>query len=166
MSVCWLVHHFGPDWNISTTIRWYAMKFCGDIYCPQSTNTTNIGDPLSLTQDWPAGQSFHLSSEISQHLLDGLTPNVVRMFMGRRWWTLMTLEIPRIFLLSHHGVHICGFEWNVSTNIGWIAIKSDTDIPLRMNYNDFGDPLTSYLVPSLGQNFNVFSTLVYDQILY
>ncbi len=22
------VHHFGPDWNVSTTIGWIAMKFC------------------------------------------------------------------------------------------------------------------------------------------
>lgn len=27
MSVCQLVHHFGPDYNISTTIQWIALKF-------------------------------------------------------------------------------------------------------------------------------------------
>ncbi len=25
-----LVHHFGPDGNISTTIGWIAMKFCAE----------------------------------------------------------------------------------------------------------------------------------------
>ncbi len=32
------------------------------------------------------------------------------------------------------------------------------DVPLKMNCNNFGDPLTSHVVPSSGQN-----TLFYDQ---
>lgn len=27
MSVCWSVHHFGTDWNISTTIGWIYIHF-------------------------------------------------------------------------------------------------------------------------------------------
>ncbi len=27
-NVCWLVHHFGPDGNISANTGWIAMKFC------------------------------------------------------------------------------------------------------------------------------------------
>ena len=47
---------------------------------------------------------------------------------------------------------------------GWIIIIffADIHIPLRMNVNHFGDPLTFHLVPSLGQNLNMSSTLVYD----
>ncbi len=39
-------------------------------------------------------------------------------------------------------VDIYGFDWNVSKAIGWIAMKFHTDIhiPLRMNWNNFGDP--------------------------
>ncbi len=29
---------------------------------------------------------------------------------------------------GHHEMDICGFEWNVSTTIGWIAMKFGTDI--------------------------------------
>lgn len=56
-------------------------------------------------------------------------------------------------------------EWNVTTAIGWIIMKFDTDIhvPLRMNINKFCDPLTFDLTPSSGQNLS--NTLFYDQIL-
>lgn len=30
-AVCWLVHHFGPLWNISISIVWINLKFCADI---------------------------------------------------------------------------------------------------------------------------------------
>lgn len=40
----------------------------------------------------------------------------------------------------------------VSTTIGWIAMKFDTDIHVsfRMNINNSGDPVTFYLAPSSG----------------
>ncbi len=38
-------------------------------------------------------------------------------------------------------------------------------VPLWINYNNFGDSETFPLVPSSGQNLNLSSTLVYDQIL-
>lgn len=46
MSACWLVHHFGSDWNSSTTIGWTDMKFCTDIHSPQRMNPYGFGDPL------------------------------------------------------------------------------------------------------------------------
>lgn len=48
-----------------------------------------------------------------------------------------------------------------------VAMKfcSGVDGAQRMNINGFGDILTSLLVPSSGQNFNLTCTLVYDQIL-
>ncbi len=49
-------------------------------------------------------------------------------------------------------VHHFSSDWNVSTTIGWIAIKVCTDIhgSQTMNPNDFDDPLTFPLVPPWG----------------
>ncbi len=44
------VHHFGLDWNISTTIQytgWIASKLCTNIFGPQKIRTTDFSDP------WP-----------------------------------------------------------------------------------------------------------------
>lgn len=43
-----------------------------------------FGNPLAFAIVRPAGQSFHLSCEISQHLLDGLAQNVVQIFIVPR----------------------------------------------------------------------------------
>lgn len=40
----------------------------------------------------------------------------IHTFMTPRGWNPLTLVIP--FLLCHHNVDICGFEWNISTAIG------------------------------------------------
>ncbi len=45
-----------------------------------------------------------------------------------------------------------------------LAGLSDFHVSLRMNCNNFGDPLTFHLAPSSRQNFNLSSALVYDQI--
>ncbi len=50
MSVCLLVNHSGPDWNISTAIGWIAMTLCTDIHGPQRINLTDFGDPLNFHQ--------------------------------------------------------------------------------------------------------------------
>ncbi len=52
------------------------MKFGTDMDAAQMMNPKDIGDPLIFPVAPSAGQSFHLSSEISQHLLDGLAQNV------------------------------------------------------------------------------------------
>ncbi len=52
VSIC--LNHFGPGWNISTTIRWIAMKCRADINGSQRMNLTVLG------------QSFHLFLERSQ----------------------------------------------------------------------------------------------------
>ncbi len=87
--------------------------------------------------------------------------NAVQTFMVPSGWIH-----PWRFLWCHHEVDICGFEGNVSRIIGWIVTKFGTHIHVtfRMNCNNFGDPLTCYLAPSSGQNLNVSSTVVYDQI--
>ncbi len=51
----------------------------------------------------------------------------------------------------------------MSAAIGWIGMKFDTDMPdpQRINCNDF-DPLTSHLMVSVCQNFNL--SMVDDKI--
>ncbi len=72
--------------------------------------------------------------------------------------------IANICILSYHQqVDIFGSEWNISTNIG-MEFVADIHVPLRMNYNNFGDPLTFHLAPSSGPNFILSNTVVYDQI--
>lgn len=46
------------------------------------------------------------------------------------------------------------FKWNISTTTGEIDVKFDLSInvTLRINCNNFGDPLTYYVVPPSGQN--------------
>lgn len=44
--ICWSVAHFGPDWNVSTSTRWTAMKFCLDVHVPQRMNPTDFGVPI------------------------------------------------------------------------------------------------------------------------
>lgn len=43
MSVCWSVHHFGPDQNISTTTKLDWLQFCTDIPGPQRMNPSYFG---------------------------------------------------------------------------------------------------------------------------
>ncbi len=59
------VRHFGPEWNISTTIGWIAMKCATYIQGPYKMNSKDVGDPLTFPLVPPAGWSFHLFSEIS-----------------------------------------------------------------------------------------------------
>lgn len=49
--------------------------FCTDFHGPQMRNPYDFSDPLTFHSAAPAGQIFlsHLSSEISQYLLNGLT---------------------------------------------------------------------------------------------
>lgn len=39
------VHHFGPDWNISTAVGWIVMKFGSCILCLQRMNPNDFSDP-------------------------------------------------------------------------------------------------------------------------
>lgn len=41
---------------------------------------------------------------------------------------------------------------------------TDIHVSHRMNCDNFDDPLTFYLAPPAGQNFNLHKTLDYDQI--
>ncbi len=59
-------------WNISTTIGSIEIRFGTDIHGAQMVNPHDVGDPLTCPLMPPAGQSFHLSSKIYQHLIDGM----------------------------------------------------------------------------------------------
>ncbi len=56
--VNWSVHHFGPDWNISTTIGWAVVKFCTDIHASQRMNPTDFDDSLTFPLVPPWGWHF------------------------------------------------------------------------------------------------------------
>lgn len=80
----------------------------------------------------------------------------------------------KILLFSRDG-NLSGFvgwsdtfhsqQTNLLTHFSGTVGESGTDIryPLRMNYNNVGDPLTFYCMPS-GQNICFSSTLVYNEI--
>lgn len=55
----------------------------------------------------------------------------------------------------------------VLTDAGWFAMESSANIhtSLRINSTDSGETLTFHLVPSPGQNFNLFNTSIHDHIL-
>lgn len=60
------------------------MKFGTDIYGPQWMKPNDFGDTLTSPLAPLASQSFHLSCEISQHLLDGLLQTFVWAFIVPR----------------------------------------------------------------------------------
>ena len=57
------------------------MKSCTDSHDPQRVNPNNIKDPSTFHVVKSGGQILHLSSEISQHLQDGLAQNVAQTLM-------------------------------------------------------------------------------------
>ncbi len=64
MSVCWSVHHFGPDWNISAAVGWITMKFYTDIHGSRWMNPTDFADPLTFPFAPPWGWHQGVLSEI------------------------------------------------------------------------------------------------------
>lgn len=67
-----LVHNFSPDRIIWTNIRYTAMK----CHSPPRMNPSDFGDLFTFPPVSPGGQTRHLFSEISLHLLHGLAQNV------------------------------------------------------------------------------------------
>ncbi len=117
MSGCRLAHHLGLDWNN------YWMDY-HEIWCKYHGG--------QMSRSTPVGHSFHLSSEISPHLFDGLAQNLVQTFMVPGQSILMNpLNLP----LAPPCRWL--FEWNIWTSIGLIAMKFHTAIhvTLRMCNN-------------------------------
>lgn len=45
--ICWAFYHFDPNWHMSQTTGWIAMKPCTDIYVPQRMDHTDFEDVSS-----------------------------------------------------------------------------------------------------------------------
>lgn len=88
-------------------------------------------------QESLADQSFHIFSEIFQHLQDGIGTNVCANVPGSQMMYPTVFGDPMAFPLGHHNNWI----------IGWIAMIFSTHIhvPLRINCNKCGKFPTSPL---------------------
>ena len=82
----------------------------------------------------PAGQSLHLSREISQDF-DGLAPDFVQTFMVPSGWILMTL-------VTHCSTNM-RWTFTVSSEMSWQLLDgcmkwNDINVPVRINCSDCG----------------------------
>lgn len=69
------------------------------------------------------------------------------------------IAIPFLLINPRNATH-WPFKRKISTTFEWIARKcGKTNVPLKMNCNNFADYLSSS-----GQNVNVSNILAYDQI--
>lgn len=143
------VHHFDQDWNI-LTIQWIATKFGSDVYGLQRLNTLVIILIFHLAP--PAGQSFFRWN--------------ISISTGWVYTKFGTdLHSSQTIYLNHFGSDTQIFplqptwDWNF-----WFLVKcpnnyymdyhqfcTDNHISLRMNSNNFGDPLTFSLKSSVLQ---------------
>lgn len=126
-----------PLWstlNISTTVGCIAMKFGADIHDAQRTTPNEMDDPLTFHLAPPADQFFPLI--------------LWKIWTSYEWIGNRHSD----FSCSTSRLTFCGSEWNVSTTIGRIVMKFGTDINfhIRINCNNFGDPITFHMVPSSG----------------
>lgn len=88
-----LMHHFNPDQSLIQTET--AQQLLGGMprYLVHTFMIIILRILVTLTSDLsPAGQAFHLSREISQHVRNGLTQNFVQIFIVLRL-ILLTLLI-------------------------------------------------------------------------
>ncbi len=131
LSVGRSVHHFGPDWNISRTIRWIAIKSGTEIHVAWKMNSNNFGDPLTSHLAPPAGQNFHLSSEISPTSTWWIGTKLCADIHGSRMMSPTDLLNPSLFLLCHHEVDVCGFEGNHQYFGLWWNTCKINDIPIN-----------------------------------
>lgn len=84
----------GSHCNISTIIRWFAMKFGAAIHGPQRMKPVDSGDlTFSLVPPWG---SFLVLSEMFWLLLDWLTKHLVHRFMCSLGWIVLTLVDPKL----------------------------------------------------------------------
>ncbi len=91
--VCLLVLHF--DLN-NCWIDFHEIPFRHS--CSTEDESYWLNDPPTFSLAPPACQMLYLSSEISQHLLDGLAQATVHTFMPPKGWTVITLATPVLFL--------------------------------------------------------------------
>lgn len=77
--LCQLVSHFGPAWNISTTIRWIVMKLC--------TEGLQRINPADFSWSATMRVTFLVQSEISW-LFNGLLLNLLQISKVPRAWIM------------------------------------------------------------------------------
>ncbi len=138
-NVSWVVHHFGPDWNTSTTIRGIVMKFHADIHDPKMMNPPDFSYSLTFPVAPPWGSHFFVFSE--KHL-------------NNYWKDIHDSQFSKVFISdSVKYLYTCYMDLYKSLptltvvvkNIyEGIAMKFGIHIhgPQRMKSNNFGDPWT------------------------
>lgn len=80
LAACLLVHHFGPDRNITTAIGWIVMKLSSDVHVPLRINCWNIGDYLTFHVAPSSGQnldSSNINNQIPAKLMTSLSASVL-----------------------------------------------------------------------------------------
>lgn len=101
---------------------------------PSNSSTSS----LVMRTAWLYGWSVAWSNlQISKQLLDGLSWCLVKTSTAPRKWILVTFVTP-------HTSFLLNLVWTFTVFAG--------------------DPLTFYLAPSSGENFNLSRTLIYEQI--
>ncbi len=59
-----------PDWNMSTTTWWIAVKFCTDIYSPQRKKPNDFGDTLLLLHHQQVKVFTYTEKYLNIYLMD------------------------------------------------------------------------------------------------
>lgn len=121
MPVNMSISQFGPDWNISTVLM-DCCEICTDIHGSLRMSPSDFVYPVAFLVP-PAGQSFHLFSEISQHLNE-LAQNL--QFPDDKsywlWWStdLFSSSIKRFTVFCI----FCDTSHTFMFPPGWIVITS------------------------------------------
>lgn len=123
------VYHSGPDWNISTTLGCHGM-LGRHLWSPGDPN--DFVGPLTYHLEPPAGQSFHLTNDISQHLIGEPWLSVLNLVPMPDDVRYNNLGGPLTFPLVPPWGWPFWFVCNISTRIGWIVIICGTDIKMPL----------------------------------
>ncbi len=116
------------------------LKFGTDIRGAQRMNPLDFGNPLTFHPAPPTGQSFHLSCEISQILLDASFYTDIH---GPQVMYPNDFVDPLLFLYRTMRLRL--WFWVKCLNSSWMdrmKLHTDIHVPFRMYCNNFGDPQT------------------------
>lgn len=100
MVAVWLirVHHFSPDWNVSTITQWIAMKFGTGSHSAWRIRSNNSDEPQAANVMPASGQSLNLS-DTSTALLSRL---LIRKCKKANTWhmSILTLNLMNMLTVS------------------------------------------------------------------
>jgi len=150
---CRSFHHFGPDWNISTTTGWIAMKLCTDMNGVQRMNLSDFGDTLTFRLVLPWGWHFSfLRTCLHNYWMD-----CHRIWCRQLWRPNDESQWLRWFpaFSSNATITLLG-------EMSQILLDHFNHITLQSHH--FDDPLSFHLAPSSDPNFNFSKTLVLTHI--